>query len=270
MGSLSLPFQGFAVASSGGTIAFIGDPMTNLSSTSSYGSSIPVGSSSGSRLKGKFSSSANISWLRSWSLGVLTISYSQWTSFCLALLAVVDSHFGTYWCSRRLGTFGCSLQQAQHGHWAIGSVKLTLLYRDRLFIMLWNCIGGSSLLFWGMGHRMRSTRWFLGPFLSRVYFRMPLAGWGAFDRFHGCCQWPHSTINYGTAPQQQPPSIYPLSSIYMLIMSLWLLIGAPQCARHSRTQEFFKWWYLSLFFISTWSPILPHNNNILNFVLAPL
>ena len=46
--------------------------------------------------------------------------------------------------------------------------------------------------------------------------------------------------HYGTAPQQQPPSIYPLSSIYMLIMSLWLLIGAPQCARHSRTQEFFK------------------------------
>ena len=46
--------------------------------------------------------------------------------------------------------------------------------------------------------------------------------------------------HYGTAPQQQPPSMYPLSSIYMLIRYLWALIGAPQCARHSRTQEFFK------------------------------
>ena len=52
-------------SSSGGTIAFIRVPMTKLSSTSLYGSSISVGSSSGSRLKGETSSSANISWLRS-------------------------------------------------------------------------------------------------------------------------------------------------------------------------------------------------------------
>ena len=168
MGSLSLPFQGFAVASSGGTIAFIGDPMTNLSSTSSYGSSISVRSSSGSRLKGESSSSANISWLRSWSLGVLTIPCSQWISFCLALLALVDSHFGTYWCSRRLGPLVavCSRPNMDTGP---------------LVVLNWHCSTGTGF----------SSCSGIALVVVVCFFEGWVTGWSPLDGF-----WVHFWVEY--------------------------------------------------------------------------
>ena len=59
---------------------------------------------------------------------------------------------------------------------------------------------------------------------------------GVPDCAGGCAPFHH----YGMAPQQQEPSIYAISSMYILIIALYILISTTQCAGHSRTCEFIE------------------------------